>query len=86
MARREVFVATATGRSTQRRWLARTIPGVVQKVDAATVPHAGVQAAWWQNRVIDVVVRGAYTSDGTYQGVGRGRVVAVREHGKWVRF
>ena len=29
------------------------------------------------------VVRGEYTSDGTNHGVGGGRIVAVRENGRW---
>ena len=32
----------------------------------------------------DVVVRGEYTSDGTHWGLGRGRVVAQRENGRWI--
>lgn len=31
----------------------------------------------------DVVVRGEYTSDGTHWGLGRGRLVAQRENGRW---
>jgi hypothetical protein len=30
-----------------------------------------------------VRVRGAYTSDGSEWGLGCGRLVAVREHGRW---
>lgn len=32
-----------------------------------------------------LTVRGEYTSDGTLWGLGRGRVVASRENGKWLR-
>jgi hypothetical protein len=31
-----------------------------------------------------VVVRGEYTSDGTHWGLGKGRLVASRENGRWV--
>jgi hypothetical protein len=31
-----------------------------------------------------VIVRGEYTSDGTHWGLGRGRLVASRENGRWV--
>jgi hypothetical protein len=32
----------------------------------------------------DMTVRGEYTSDGTYWGIGKGRVVAQRENGRWL--
>ena len=33
----------------------------------------------------EVIIRGEYTSDGAYQGLGRGTMVAMREHGTWMR-
>jgi hypothetical protein len=32
----------------------------------------------------DLQIRGEYTSDGSHWGLGRGRVVARREHGRWL--
>lgn len=32
----------------------------------------------------DLQVRGEYTSDGSHWGIGRGRLVAVRENGRWM--
>jgi hypothetical protein len=32
----------------------------------------------------DLQVRGEYTSDGSHWGLGFGRVVALREQGKWI--
>lgn len=32
----------------------------------------------------DLLVRGEYTSDGTHWGLGRGRLVAQRENGRWL--
>lgn len=31
-----------------------------------------------------IVIRGAYTSDGTFWGPGKGRVMARRESGRWL--
>ena len=33
----------------------------------------------------DVLVRGEYTSDGHHWGLGKGRLVAQRENGRWLR-
>jgi hypothetical protein len=32
----------------------------------------------------DLQIRGEYTSDGSHWGLGRGRIVARREHGRWL--
>lgn len=34
----------------------------------------------------NVDVRGEYTSDGQHHGLGRGRLVASRENGRWIVF
>jgi len=33
-----------------------------------------------------VTVRGEYTSDGQHWGFGKGRLIATRENGKWLRY
>ena len=35
------------------------------------------------NRETSITVSGNFTSDGTYWGEGRGRVMAMRDFGKW---
>lgn len=59
---------------------------VLGRHEATSVGAAMVHADLALPNSAAITIRGETTSDGSYWGVGRGRVVAVREHGKWVRF
>ena len=74
------------------------VPG--DKFVAVAVDHRGMQVGRWaaptrasamamadagtKNKETRVTVRTDHTSDGTYFGPGGGRVVAQREHGRWI--
>lgn len=53
---------------------------------AASVAAAMAAADAGAGKAYSVTVRADRTSDGTVQGPGRGRVEAVREHGRWIRY
>lgn len=50
---------------------------------AGAMSHADTMAG---SHVSYLTVKGEYTSDGHHWGLGKGRVVATRESGKWLRY
>ena len=69
----ETYIAKATGlNAPNMSWEADSVQGAMAKADAA-------------KKKGEIDVRGAYTSDGTYQGPGRGRLIVSRSYdGKWL--
>lgn len=53
---------------------------------AATVPAAIATADAKAHKAYTITIRGDRTSDGRVWGAGRGRVEAVRENGRWLRY
>jgi hypothetical protein len=60
----------------------KTIVGSSDRVDGA------IQLADRKvpEKYTDIVIRSDYTSDGTKQGKGKGKLVADRRNGKWTRY
>lgn len=56
------------------RWSATTVTAAMTAADAKA------------HKAHTITVRGDVTSDGRSWGPGRGRVEAVREHGRWLRY
>jgi hypothetical protein len=70
----EKFTASAFGHrgNALGKWTAPSIVGAMTQANESA--PVGVE----------VTIRGEFTSDGTHHGLGKGRVVAVRENGRWI--
>lgn len=76
--KQEFTVMTFTGTTTRNKKVIGSsdrVDGAIQLADRK-VPE----------KYANVVIRSDYTSDGTKQGKGRGRLVADRRNGKWSRY
>ena len=74
---RETFQARAVGRMGDTLWQREgsSFAALMAEADRAPI-----------DKHTEINIRGQYTGDGQRHPIGRGRLVAVREHGRWTNF